>query len=343
MSGALLPAIFTTIGITIFGIIAGLLLMGIDRICAARMQMRQGPPLIQPFRDIGKLLSKQSVVPANAIPFVFNAAPIVAFASAVMVLLYIPIGSINPAGALVPLVSEWGDLILIMYLLTVPALAMVVGGFASGSPYASIGAQREMVTMIAYEFPLAIAIVAVAWRLAVAGYADPFSVLTLASTPVWSVVGPIGIVGCIILLLVLAWVTPAELSRVPCDTPEAETELCGGLLVEYSGRNLALFTLSMAVKLVAMTGLSVLIFLPWNLSPVIGVTGMVAMAIDLLFFLVKVILVTFVSVSLIRVSMARFRINTVVTLYWGWLTAAGLVGMLLIIIDGMLASGGCLA
>lgn len=343
MSTALLPAIFTTIGITIFGIIAGLLLMGIDRICAARMQMRQGPPLIQPFRDIGKLLSKQSVVPANAIPFVFNAAPIVAFASAVMVLLYIPIGSINPAGALVPLVNEWGDLILIMYLLTVPALAMVVGGFASGSPYASIGAQREMVTMIAYEFPLAIAIVAVAWRLAVAGYADPFSVLTLASTPVWSVVGPIGIVGCIILLLVLAWVTPAELSRVPCDTPEAETELCGGLLVEYSGRNLALFTLSMAVKLVAMTGLSVLIFLPWNLSPVIGVTGIGAMAIDLLFFLVKVILVTFVSVSLIRVSMARFRINTVVTLYWGWLTAAGLIGMLLIIIDGMLASGGCLA
>lgn len=343
MSGALLPAIFTTIGITIFGIIAGLLLMGIDRICAARMQMRQGPPLIQPFRDIGKLLSKQSVVPANAIPFVFNAAPIVAFASAVMVLLYIPIGSINPAGALVPLVSEWGDLILIMYLLTVPALAMVVGGFASGSPYASVGAQREMVTMIAYEFPLAIAIVTVAWRLAVAGYADPFSVLTLASTPVWSVVGPIGIIGCIILLLVLAWVTPAELSRVPCDTPEAETELCGGLLVEYSGRNLALFTLSMAVKLVAMTGLSVLIFLPWNLSPVIGVTGFAAMAIDLLFFLVKVTLVTFVSVSLIRVSMARFRINTVVTLYWGWLTAAGLVGMLLVIIDGMLASGGCLA
>lgn len=343
MSGVLLPAVLTTIGITIFGIIAGLLLMGIDRICAARMQMRQGPPLIQPFRDIGKLLSKQSVVPANAIPFVFNAAPIVAFASAVMVLLYIPIGSINPAGALVPLVSEWGDLILIMYLLTVPALAMVVGGFASGSPYASVGAQREMVTMIAYEFPLAIAIVAVAWRLAVAGYADPFSVLTLASTPVWSVVGPIGIVGCIILLLVLAWVTPAELSRVPCDTPEAETELCGGLLVEYSGRNLALFTLSMAVKLVAMTGLSVLIFLPWNLSPVLGVTGIVAMMMDLLFFLVKVILVTFVSVSLIRVSMARFRINTVVTLYWGWLTVAGLVGMLLIIIDGMLASGGCLA
>ena len=343
MSEALLPAIATTLGVTVFGMVAGLLLMGVDRICAARMQMRQGPPFLQPFTDIRKLLSKQSVIPANAIPFIFNAAPIVAFASAVMVLLYIPIGSINPAGAIIPMVSEWGDLILIMYLLTIPALAMVVGGFASGSPYASVGAQREMVTMIAYEFPLAIAIVAVAWRLAVAGYADPFSVLTLASTPIWTVVGPIGIVGCIILLLVLAWVTPAELSRVPCDTPEAETELCGGLLVEYSGRNLALFTLSMAVKLVAMTGLSVLLFFPWNLSPVLGMSGAGGMIIDLLFFLLKVTVVTFVSVSLIRVSMARFRINTVVTLYWGWLTAAGLLGMVLIVLDGMLASGGCLA
>ncbi|PKL59529.1 MAG: formate hydrogenlyase subunit 4 [Methanomicrobiales archaeon HGW-Methanomicrobiales-4] len=341
MSDALLPAIAGTIVIAIFGMGAGLLLMGIDRICAARMQMRQGPPLLQPFIDIRKLLSKQSVVPANAIPSLFNAAPIVAFASAVMILLYIPIGSINPAGALIPVVSEWGDLILIMYLLTIPALAMVVGGFASGSPYASVGAQREMVTMIAYEFPLAIAIVAIAWRLAVAGFADPFSVLTLASTPIWTVVGPIGILGCIILLLVMAWVTPAELSRVPCDTPEAETELCGGLLVEYSGRNLALFTLSMAVKLVAMTGLTVLLFLPWNLSPVLGISGIPAMGIDLIFFLFKVIIVTFISVSLIRVSMARFRINTVVTLYWGWLTAAGLLGMVLIIVDGMLVSGGC--
>jgi formate hydrogenlyase subunit 4 len=341
MSGVLLQAAAGTVIVAAFGMVAGLLLMGVDRICAARMQMRQGPPLLQPFIDIRKLLTKQSVVPANAIPFIFNAAPIVAFASAVMILLYIPIGSINPAGALIPVLSEWGDLILIMYLLTIPALAMVVGGFASGSPYASVGAQREMVTMIAYEFPLAIAIVSIAWRLAVAGYAEPFSVLTIASTPIWSVVGPVGIVGCIILLLVLAWVTPAELSRVPCDTPEAETELCGGLLVEYSGRNLALFTLSMAVKLVAMTGLTVLLFLPWNLSPVLGVSGALAMGIDLVFFLLKVIVVTFISVSLIRVSMARFRINTVVTLYWGWLTVAGLIGMMLIILDGMIISGGC--
>lgn len=328
--------------VTIFGIVAGLFLMGVDRICAARMQMRQGPPLVQPFTDIKKLLCKDSVVPENAVSAVFNAAPVVAFASAVTVLFYLPLGSILPVGTPIPMVGEYGDLILIMYLLTVPALAMVVGGFASGSPYASVGAQREMVTMIAYEFPLAIAIIAIAWRLAVAGITMPFSVNTLAANPIWTVAGPVGIIGCILLLIVMVWVTPAELSRIPCDTPEAETELCGGLLVEYSGRNLALFSISMAAKLVAMAGLSVLLFLPWNLSPLIGMTGISAAGIDLAFFLLKVIVVMFFSVTLVRVVMARFRINTLVSLYWGWLTTIGLIGMLLIIFDGIIIAGGCL-
>lgn len=343
MSFDLIITIGGIILITLFGIIAGLFLMGLDRIFAARMQMRQGPPLTQPFTDIRKLLCKDSVVPANAIPALFNAAPIVAFASAVTVLFYLPIGSILPVGTPLPMVGEYGDLVLIMYLLTVPALAMVAGGFASGSPYASVGAQREMVTMIAYEFPLAIAIIAIAWRLAVAGLIMPFSVNTLAANPIWTVVGPFGIIGCILLLIVLAWVTPAELSRIPCDTPEAETELCGGLLVEYSGKNLALFSLSMAAKLVAMAGLTVLLFLPWNLSPVMGIAGIGAAGVDLVFFLLKVIVVMFFSISLVRVVMARFRINTVVSLYWGWLTVIGLVGMFLIILDGSFSLGGCFA
>lgn len=134
------------------------------------------------------------------------------------------------------------------------------------------------------------------------------------STSIWEVVGPVGIIGCILLLIVLAWVTPAELSRIPCDTPEAETELCGGLLVEYSGKNLALFTLSMAVKLVAMAGLAVILFLPWNLSPVIGLSGIAAAGVDLAFFLVKAMIVIFCSVTVIRVVMARFRINTLVSM-----------------------------
>jgi NADH:ubiquinone oxidoreductase subunit H len=71
-------------------------------------------------------------------------------------------------------------------------------------------------------------------------------------------------------------------------------------------------------------------------------TGISAAGIDLAFFLLKVIVVMFFSVTLVRVVMARFRINTLVSLYWGWLTTIGLIGMLLIIFDGIIIAGGCL-
>jgi formate hydrogenlyase subunit 4 len=321
------------VGIALFGILAGLVYLGIDRKLAAHMQARVGPPLRQPFRDVRKLLCKDSVVPEHAVPWLFNAAPLLALASSITILLYLPFGGI------MPLFGGWGDLVLVMYLLTIPALAMVAGGFASGSPYATVGSQREMVTMMAYEFPLAIAIISVAWRLSMAGVAQPFSLVTIAQTPVWSVVGPLGILGCLILLVVLAWVTPAELSRVPCDTPEAETELCGGLLVEYSGRNLALFQIALGVKTVAMAALAVALFLPWNLSWFISMDPGLALGADLLFFLAKVLLVLFFSVSVIRVGMARFRITSVVSIYWGLLSGLGIVGLGLVVADAMLGMG----
>lgn len=333
MLSGVLAAVVGCIAVAVYGMVFGLFLQGIDRKCAAHMQARVGPPLRQPFIDIGKLLCKDNVVPDNAVRAVFNAAPLIALAASVTILLYLPVGSF------MPVLGSWGDIVLIMYLLTVPALAMVAGGFASGSPYATVGSQREMVTMIAYEFPLAIAIIAIAWRLSVAGIADPFLISTIAQTSVWSVAGPLGWLGLLILLLVLAWVTPAELSRVPCDTPEAETELADGLLVEYSGRNLALFSLSAAVKTVAMATLAVVLFLPWNPSWFIAMAPAAAFIADALFFIVKIVLVVFFSVSVIRVMMARFRINHLVTFYWKYLGIAGIAGLVFIVIDAMLGMG----
>jgi formate hydrogenlyase subunit 4 len=316
--------------VAVFGIVIGLLLMGFDRIVAARMQARIGPPLTQPFTDIRKLLAKENVVPENAIPWMFNLAPVLALASAIAILLYLPIGGFTPV------LSEGGDLILVMYLLTVPALALVAGGFASGSPYATIGAQREMVTMIAYEFPLAIVIIAIAWKLAAAGVAFPFTFASIQANPVWGLVGPLGVIGLLFLLVVLLIVTPAELSRIPFDTPEAETELAGGILVEYSGKNLALFSLTQGVKTVAMASLVVALFFPYSLAAFIGLGGITAAVIDILFYIALITLVAFVSVSVIRVSMARFRINQVVSVYWVYLAIAGLAGLLLVMADHMI-------
>ncbi len=314
----------------IFGILVALFLLGIDRILTARMQARIGPPLSQPLTDIRKLFSKENVVPANAIPWLFNLAPVVALASAITILLYIPVGGFAPV------LSGGGDLILVMYLLTLPALALVAGGFASGSPYATVGAQREMVTMIAYEFPLAVVIIAIAWKLAASGIPLPFMLASVQANPIWGLVGPLGIIGAFILFVILVIVTPAELSRIPFDTPEAETELAGGILVEYSGKNLALFTLTQGVKTVVMASLVVALFIPYRLSAMLPAPAILQPVLDLLFYLFLVVLVAFVSVSLIRVSMARFRINQVVSVYWTYVSLIGIAGLLLVMADHFL-------
>ena len=127
-----------------------------------------------------------------------------------------------------------------------------------------------------------------------------------------------------------------ELSRIPFDTPEAETELAGGVLVEYSGKNLALFTLTQGVKTVVMASLMVALFIPYRLSALLSAPAILQPVLDLLFYLVLVVLVAFVAVSLIRVSMARFRINQVVSVYWIYLSLIGIAGLLLVMADHFL-------
>jgi len=323
----LFRVILGTLGIAVFGIIFGLLYKGIDRKIAAHMQGRIGPPIRQPFRDIVKLFTKENIVPENAIPWIFNLVPLVGLVATISILLYLPLGGFPPV------LSQNGDLILILYLLIIPSLAMVVGGFSSGSPYAVVGAQREMATMIAYEFPLAIIIISIATRLVQNGGVNVFALSTIASTPVWNVVGPLGFIGLAILLLVLLIVTPAELSKIPFDSPEAETEIAGGLLVEYSGRNLAMFYLTDGVKTVAMASIIVALFFPYAISGLFGLESYFAYAADIIFYLVKVFLVILFSVTLIRVSIARLKIDQIVYTYWIPLTLIGLVGLICIMWD----------
>ncbi|RLF47553.1 MAG: NADH-quinone oxidoreductase subunit H, partial [Thermoplasmata archaeon] len=135
--------------LSLLAIFFGLLYKGIDRKLSARMQSRVGPPIRQPFRDVGKLMIKESIVPENAIPWLFNAAPVISLAASLLVVLYLPFIIDKP------LLSGYGDAILVAYLFAIPALAMVAGGFASSSPFATVGAQREMVMMMSYEFSLA--------------------------------------------------------------------------------------------------------------------------------------------------------------------------------------------
>ena len=325
----ILVKIIGAIVIAFLGVVIGLFYKGIDRKLAARMQARVGPPIRQPFIDFFKLMIKENIVPQNAVPWIFNGAPIMALVSSITILLYLPVGNIPP------LLSGYGDIVLIVYLITLPAIGMVVGGFASGSPYASVGAQREMVMMMSYELPLVTVVIALGWKLSqVYPQLNVFSLAVINAHPIWGLVGPLGFIGAILLFITLAAVTPGELSKVPFDAPEAETELAGGILVEYSGRNLALFGLTDAVKTMVMISLTVALFFPYNISHLLGLSvGAFALIVDVLFFFVKIFLIMFFEVIFVRIAFARLKIDQVSFAYWIPVAIIGLLGLTFIVLD----------
>ncbi len=309
------------------GGMVGLLYRGVDRKIAARMQARIGPPLRQPFLDLGKLLVKETIIPKTAVAWLFAAMPFVAVLASFTALLYLPWG---PYG---PVLEGHGDAILLLYLLAIPALAMALGGFASGSPLGVVGGQRELVMLVSYEFPLAVVLVALAWRLSTLGLAPAFSLGVMARNPLWAMVGPLGIIGLAILLVSLLVVTPAELAKIPFDIPEAETEIAGGLFVDYSGTYLALFYLADAVRTVVMAGLVVALFVPYGIATPVGLGGAAAAAVDLAFWLLKVFLVMVVAVTTVRVGMARLKVDQIARGFWWRITALALSGLLLLVLD----------
>jgi NADH-quinone oxidoreductase subunit H len=320
--------IFGSAVLVLIGGYFGMLYRGIDRKLVAHMQGRVGPPIVQPFRDVRKLLMKENIIPEGAISWLFNAAPFLALISTGSLLLFIPLFG-QPA-----LLGTYGDVILVLYLLIIPSLAFVLGGFASSSPYATVGAQREMIIMMSYEAPLAVVALGIAWRISHVTAANPFLMSTITEYPIWSLLGPVGVIGALLMLFTLIVVTVGEAAKVPFDIAEAETEIAGGLLVEYSGRNLSLFYLSDVIKAFAMSSLVVALFIPYNLSPLLGITATVGGGIiDGLFFLVKVFAVMFISISLIRAGMARFKISQASTVYVLAMTTVALVGLLLVWAD----------
>ena len=307
-----------------------LLFDGADRIVHARMQRRYGPPLLQPVYDIVKLMGKENIVPRRASRFFFSAAPWMALVSTLMVFLYIPSGPF-PA-----VLGTEGDMVLIVYLLAMGGLMMAVGGFASGNPIANIGAGREITLMMSYEFPLAIVICTMAWvayRLGMPG--APFSLETFAAMSVWKVVGKIGTFGLLCLFLSLVMVIPGETGKGPMDIPEAKTEILDGLIIEYSGANLALFKITFALRSFAMAAFMTSLFVPFSLAGLFSTGGFLIAIFDFLFFWVKVFAVQMLFVTLMRTAFGRLKIWQASQFYV--MKAAGLsvAGMILLSIDVM--------
>ena len=140
----------------LFCFLTGLLLAGIDRKLVARMQKRVGPPILQPFYDFFKLCGKKTIVPAAANKTVFLMAPLLGLAALVVLQLFIPVFRFQ-----IPAFTNVADVIVILYLLLIPAVSIIMGGASTGSPYAGIGLSREMVTVLACELPLVLVLLSI--------------------------------------------------------------------------------------------------------------------------------------------------------------------------------------
>lgn len=295
----------------LFILVVSLWLAGIDRKLVAKMQRRVGPPILQPLYDYLKCCGKETIIPRKANKTAFLWAPIVGVASCFAVAMLLPVGGVQVLGGT-------SDAIVVLYLLTLASVSLIVGSAASGSPFAGVGLSREMVSMISYELPFVLVLLAVGRF--VAGSGVTFSLATIANYQAdnlplilhWSLIPA---------ALAMLFVIPCEVGQQPFDIDEAETEICEGVLAEYSGRPLARFKMMHNIKMYIMSALFVALFLNVSVGNVFA---------DVAIFVVLCTLVTFVSMSLPHAISARFRVEQVFKFYWTFVSGLALVSLILV-------------
>ena len=280
------------------------LLEFVDRKVYARMQNRKGPPWYQPLADMLKLIGKRVILPNNAQKFVFAALPTVSLAAVVTAFLCTPVWGMQAVTA------YEGDLVAVLYLLSIPTLCHFLAGYNSHEVYSTIGAFRTLTQMFAYEVPLFMAF------LSPAILAGSWSISGIAA---FYAARPLYVLFNLPAFFVALVTTQSKLERSPFDAPEAETEIVGGALVEYSGRYLAYFRATAVTELVVMASIIAGVFLPFF-------TG--NNAVNFALYLIKTLAIVLVMV-LLRATMARIRIDQTLKFFWSVLTPIAIVQMIL--------------
>ena len=298
----------------LFCFLCGLLLCGIDRKLVAKMQKRVGPPILQPFYDFFKLCGKETIVPAAASRTMFLAAPLIGLAALVVLQLFIPVFSFTAFKGV-------ADVIVVLYLLLIPAVSIIMGGAASGSPSAGVGLSREMVTVISCELPLVLVLLAVGK--AVGNEIGTGLCLSFSEIAAYQAEN-----GCLLFkasmipaALAMLLIIPGETGNHPFDAAEAETEICEGLLAEYSGAPLGVFKLSHAVKMLSLTSMFVALFL--------GGLGTGIIVLDALILFVLCVVLTALTISLVHAVTARLKIEQIFKYYWTVVSGLALISLVL--------------
>jgi NADH-quinone oxidoreductase subunit H len=315
----------------IFGVVMTLLGVWFERRGIARMQVRPGPNragpfgLLQTLADGIKMAFKEDLLPRAADKFVYFIAPTISAVCALTALAVIPFG---------PTVSIFGQRtalqvtdvpVAVLVLLAVSSLSVygvVLGGWASGSPYPLLGGMRASAQMISYEVSLGLAVVTV---FLLAGTMSTSEIVAAqANNPQLSIGGAsIAFPGWYLFLLlptVVVYFLSAvgETNRPPFDLPEAESELVAGFMTEYSSLKFALFMLAEYVHMVVVSAVLTTLFLggwraPWPITTFWE--GANQGWWPLLWFMAKTSLMIFVFVWL-RTTLPRLRYDQLMRLGW---------------------------
>ncbi len=288
-----------------------------DRKVYARLQNRMGPThtgrfgLLQPIADFVKLMSKEDVVPEAADRGMFNALPVVGLAIVSTAALLLPVWNFDLAAP--SLTSFSGDIIVLLYLLSLPTLVMFLAAWSSTNLFSTVGGSRVLTMLFGYEVPLFLsvlspAILANSWRLAeIAAFYQKKPLLILPN-----------LIGFGVAVIAVQ----AKLERTPFDIPHAETEIVGGTFTEYSGKKLAFFRLMLDIELVVASGLLAVVFLAgFPGGALLGFVQLVAKTLFVIFLL-----------SLIRALTSRIRIDQVVDFAWKVLAPLAVLQLLIVIL-----------
>ena len=228
------------------------LLDGAARRIRARLESRQGPPLLQGYIDLAKLLDKHEV--SSGVNPLATLMPWVALAAAVTAGLLVPVGGVSPLGFA-------GDGVVVLYLLALSSAALALAGSATASPFAFLGVGREMLLLFMVEPIVACALFVAGMRCGSFGLADAVAYQTRH--------GP-GVSGVLALAALLAALL-GYMGRLPFDLPEADQELMGGTSIEFGGRRLALLRWTLFVRWLVVAWLAAEVFVPTPLPVVLAV------------------------------------------------------------------------
>jgi formate hydrogenlyase subunit 4 len=269
-------------------------LVGLIRKVKARFQCRRGASVFQPYADLAKLFRKQPVV-SSTTSWIFTATPYILFAS------------ILAAGLLVPTFASQtplnfaGGIIVLVYLLALGTFFLILAGLDAGSAFGGMGSSREAIVASLSEPAMILSMFAVA--------------LTSGSTNLSTIVHKTALLEGIVTepsphlmaLAALCIVAIAETGRVPVDNPATHLELTmihEAMVLEYSGRYLALIEWAGAMKLVVFLSLIANLFAPWGIATTLAPA---AIGIGLVAYILKIAGLA-VLIALLESMVAKLRL-----------------------------------